>query len=155
MTGYTADEWATADSTRLRLQLPAAVPCPNIVKLFADRQPTGAQVKPRLAAVSRPPGPAGGVQLIGCSSEIAALASFHEMQKKYWSVLGSRPPLVIRSPAGRNAFRYRVRIGADTRREATKLCSRLRTVGGSYPALKEIYFCYVSGDGLVYFDQNK
>jgi hypothetical protein len=61
----------------------------------------------------------------------AALAAFYEMQKRYRTVLGSYQPLVLRSSAGRNASWYRVRIGADTRNAAERLCSSLRAVGGS------------------------
>ena len=41
VTGHTANEWTTAEPKKLSLQLPAAVPCPDIVKLFADRRPIG------------------------------------------------------------------------------------------------------------------
>jgi hypothetical protein len=53
------------------------------------------------------------------------------LQKKYWTVLGSRQPLVLRTAAGRNAYWYRVRIGADTRNDAERLCSSLRAAGGN------------------------
>ena len=131
VTGHTADEWTTSEPRQLSLQLPAAVPCPDIVKLFADHRLIVGRDKPTQAAVSSSPEPTWGVQLIGSSSQIFALASFYQLQKRYWTVLGASQPLVLRSQAGRNAYWYRVRIGADSRGDATKLCSRLRSVGGT------------------------
>lgn len=128
--GHTANEWTTAEPKKLSLQLPAAVPCPDIVKLFADRRPIAGQDKPK-PAVSSPREPPWGVQLTGSSSEISALASFYQLQKTYRAVLGSRQPLVLRSPAGVNAYWYRVRIGADSRGDAARLCSSLRAIGGT------------------------
>jgi SPOR domain len=72
-----------------------------------------------------------GVQLFGGSSQISVLASYHQLQRKYPTVLGSRQPLVIRSQAGRNASWYRVRITAQTLAEAQLLCGTLRQGGGS------------------------
>jgi predicted transglutaminase-like cysteine proteinase len=72
-----------------------------------------------------------GVQLIGDSSEISALKSYHDLQKIYDTLLGSRQPLVIRSRVGTNAFWYRVRVAADNRDDAERLCNSLRGVGGS------------------------
>jgi hypothetical protein len=131
VTGHTANEWTTAEPSQISLRLPAAVPCPDIVKLFADRRPIAGQDKPKPAAISAPPEPTWVVQLTGSSSQISALASFYQLQKTYKAVLGSRQPLVARSPAGVNAYWYRVRIGADSRGDATKLCSSLRAAGGT------------------------
>jgi len=71
-----------------------------------------------------------GIQLFGGSSQISVLASYHQLQRKYPAVLGSRQPLVIRSQAGRNASWYRVRITAQTLAEAEHLCGTLREAGG-------------------------
>jgi hypothetical protein len=131
VTGHTADEWMTAVPRRSGLPLLAAVPCPDILKLFANRPPLAGQDKPKPATVSNPPGPTWGVQLVGSSSQISALASFYQLQKTYWAVLGSHEPLVIRSSAGVNAYWYRVRVGVNSRGEAARLCSSLRAVGGT------------------------
>jgi hypothetical protein len=131
VTGHSVAEWATAESSQLALQLPGSVPCPDIVKRFADRQPNVERNKAKPTAASSPATPAWGVQLIGSSSQTSALTSFYQLQNTYRAVLGTRQPLVIRSPVGTNAYWYRVRIGADNRGDATKLCSRLRAIGGS------------------------
>ena len=131
ITGHAPDEWRIPQSSSTNLNFPVAVPCPQIVKLFsAGRILTGKELT-RAGGADAPPRPAWGVQLTGDSSQGAALAAFYKMQKTYISVLGSHEPLVLRSSAGRNASWYRVRVGAETRGEAERLCSSLRVVGGS------------------------
>jgi hypothetical protein len=77
---------------------------------------------------SASPEAAWGVQLIGSPLQGTALASFEQLQRKYKSILGDRQPLILRSKVGTSAFWYRVRIAADSRRDAEKLCSSLRAV---------------------------
>jgi hypothetical protein len=132
ITGHAPDEWRTLQSSATSLSLPIAVPCPQIVKLFsADRIVAARPPSKPAEPPSPPPRPSWGVQLVGNSSELAALAAFYKLRKTYASVLGSREPLVLRTSAGRNASWYRIRIGADTRSDAERLCSSLRTAGGS------------------------
>ena len=131
ITGHRPEEWRTVQSSTTNLDLPIAVPCPEILKQFSARRIMAAHELAKPANVDSPPRPAWGVQLIGNSSEIAALGAFYKLRKTYASVLGSHEPLVLRSSAGRNASWYRVRIGADTRGDAERLCSSLRAVGSS------------------------
>jgi hypothetical protein len=137
VTGHAANEWTASaagpatNSVNLsgNLALPNAVPCPEIVKLFAEHRGTiAAQLRGALVAAPAPPAFPWGVQLIGGPSKTVALASFYQMQKTYRSVLGSHQPMVLRSPSG---SWYRVRVGADNRNEAERLCSNLRAAGGS------------------------
>ena len=131
ITGHTAEEWRTSQSTAIDLNLPTAVPCPEIVKLFAAQRIAAAHAAGKTGEPTAPPRPSWGVQLIGNASRMAALDAFYKLQKTYGSILGSREPLVLRSSAGRNASWYRVRVGSDTRNDAERLCSSLRAVGGS------------------------
>ncbi len=128
VTGHAPDEWRMVQPDATNLTLPIAVPCPRIVKLFSAGRFKAAVPQ---SEQSSPPRPVWGVQLVGNSSQIAALAAFYKLQKTYASVLGHHEPLVLRSSAGRNASWYRVRISADTRSEADRLCSSLRAAGGS------------------------
>jgi soluble lytic murein transglycosylase-like protein len=135
VTGHAAQEWTTA-ADRVSLNLPDGVPCPQIAKLFANDQletPRTAVDRDhaKSASGSAVAGAPWGVQLIGGSSQISVLASYHQLQRKYQTVLGSRQPLVIRSQVGRNASWYRVRIAAQTLVEAELLCGALRDVGGN------------------------
>ena len=135
VTGHAAQEWTTA-ADRMSLNLPDGVPCPQIVKLFANGRletPRTAVGRDNARSVngSAPTEAPWGVQLIGGSSQILVLASYHQLQRKYQTVLGSRQPLVIRSQVGRNASWYRLRIAAQTLAEAKLLCGTLREAGGS------------------------
>ena len=135
VTGHAAQEWTTA-ADRMSLNLPDGVPCPQIVKLFANARletPRTAVGRDNARSVngSAPTEAPWGVQLIGGSSQISVLASYHQLQRKYQTVLGSRQPLVIRSQVGRNASWYRLRIAAQTLAEAELLCGTLREAGGS------------------------
>jgi len=135
VTGHTAPEWTTP-ADRMSLNLPDGVPCPQIAKLFAnDRLETPKTAvgpdKAKSLNGSLTGGAPWGVQLIGGSSQISVLASYHELQRKYQTVLGSRQPLVIRSQVGRNASWYRVRVAAQTLAEAELLCGALREAGGN------------------------
>lgn len=135
VTGHAAEEWTTG-SERGSLSLPDGVPCPQIVKFFADRQPeTPRSAVGRDSATSANGSDVAqtpwGVQLIGGGSQTSVLASYRQLQHKYQTVLGSRQPLVLRSQVGRNASWYRVRIAAQTLAEAEQLCGSLRAAGGS------------------------
>jgi Transglycosylase SLT domain/SPOR domain len=137
VTGHTASEWQAVDltATASASPMPAnAIPCTEIVRLFAEGGGTISPRRPQLpgpAVVATPPSLAWGVQLIGESSQTAALASFSRLQRTYRSVLGSAEPLVIRTPVGANGSWYRVRIGANTLGDAERLCSSLRAAGGN------------------------
>jgi SPOR domain len=109
---------------------------PQIAKLFAVGQVETSRMALGRDHAKSANGPAvatapWGVQLLGSSSQISVLASYHQLQHKYPTVLGSRQPLVIRSQAGRNASWFRVRISAQTLAEAELLCGTLREAGGS------------------------
>jgi len=71
------------------------------------------------------------VQLIGSSSENAALAAYRRLQETYANILGSHQPLVISTNVGLSAHWYRVRLVADDRNAAESLCNNLRAAGGS------------------------
>jgi hypothetical protein len=135
VTGHAPQEWITP-ADRTSLNLPDGVPCPQMAKLFAnDRVETPKTALGRDKAKSANGSATGqapwGVQLIGGSSQISVLASYHQLQHKYGNVLGSRQPLVIRSQVGRNASWYRVRVAAQTLAEAELLCGALREAGGN------------------------
>ena len=135
VTGHASQEWITPGD-RTSLNQPDGVPCPQMAKLFAndrlERPKTAVgRDKARLANGSATAQAPWGVQLIGGSSQISVLASYHQLQHKYQTVLGSRQPLVIRSQVGRNASWYRVRVAAQTLAEAELLCGALREAGGN------------------------
>ena len=127
ITGHSADVWR-AGEPRQDVALPS-VPCPQVAKLFTPS-------KPVLPAQPKPP--PWGVQLVGNWSEARALAGYDSLQKQYPAILGGRQPVLIHNKiAGRGpAVWTRVRVGADTRENAERLCSNLRSAGGSCVVLR-------------------
>jgi len=133
VTGHGANEWSRPETSQLGLSLPDSVPCPKLLALFGKSRPD----KSSAVATTREPPPASlavppwGVQLVGDSSQISALASFQRLQKTYNSVLGTRQPFVLRSKVGKTSYWYRVRVATASLQEAESLCSSLRAFGGS------------------------
>jgi hypothetical protein len=78
-----------------------------------------------------PARPGWVAQLIGDSSETAALSRFHQMQGKLRSVLGGYEPAILRTTIkpGAAPVWVRVRIEFDTRQGADALCSKLEAAG--------------------------
>jgi SPOR domain len=64
-------------------------------------------------------------QLIGDSSETAALSRFHQMQSKLRSAVGSFEPTILRTRLYDGTIWVRVRVEFDTREAAETLCSKL------------------------------
>jgi SPOR domain len=78
-----------------------------------------------------PPRPGWVAQLIGDSSEAAAMARFRQMQGKLQSVLGGYEPAILRTTIRTSEAPawVRVRIEFDTRQAAESLCSKLEAAG--------------------------
>jgi hypothetical protein len=81
--------------------------------------------------IPSPARPGWVVQLIGDSSEAAALSRFHQMQGKLRSVLGSYEPIILRTTIkpGEAPVWVRVRIEFNTRQAADSLCTKLEAAG--------------------------
>lgn len=79
-----------------------------------------------------------GVQLAGNVSKARAMRSYQTVAQRFASLLADRPTLILGSRIagrGRAPF-YRVRLPAQTVREASVLCDRLRRAGGSCVVLR-------------------
>ncbi len=76
--------------------------------------------------------------MAGNWSESRALAAYEILKKRFPAILGQQEPLLLRSPSpGRGVASFtRVRIGAETRAGADKLCSSLRSAGGACVVLR-------------------
>jgi len=73
-----------------------------------------------------------GVQISGNFSRDLALASFRRSAERYGSVFADMQPVIVATRMagrGRRVF-YRVRLPAQTRADAAKLCDRLHKAGG-------------------------
>jgi hypothetical protein len=82
-----------------------------------------------MASVNRKP---WGIQVAGNFRRSAAVKQFERISRKFVFVLKDHKPVVsrVRTPIGRRSI-YAVRIGADSRAEASVICAALRSAGGA------------------------
>jgi hypothetical protein len=129
VTGRPAEDWV-GEPPQSNIALRKAVPCSILAKSFIA--PTSSQ-SAKNSSNKGDPGtqitPAWGVQLVGSSSESAAMASFQQLQKAYRNILAARQPFLLQSSVGTAGHWYRVRVTTNTRSEAEQLCSGLRAAG--------------------------
>jgi hypothetical protein len=79
-----------------------------------------------------------GVQIAASFSRASAMRAFVRVQHDFYSVIGGKNPFVLGSVVRSRGFRpfYRVRIGAQSRREANKICTSLEAAGGACVVLR-------------------
>src|SRR5205085_12534422 len=81
----------------------------------------------------KPPRAPWGVELVGGPTDATALSAYRRMQEKYAAILGGREPLIVHHGLGRGSMGWaHVRVGADNRSAAAKLCANLRAAGAMY-----------------------
>ncbi len=71
-----------------------------------------------------------GVQVSGNPNRSRALAGFARVQAHHRQVVGGEAPMGVRTRQGGRRI-WAVRLGADSRGEAQRLCQRLRAAGGA------------------------
>jgi Transglycosylase SLT domain/SPOR domain len=73
-----------------------------------------------------------GIQVAGNFRQSAALKQWEREKRAHPTVLGKYRPVVsrVRTPIGRRSI-FAVRIGADSRAEADRVCAALRSSGGA------------------------
>ena len=122
VTGYSPDEWVRASPGMDEMQSEKTVPCREMAGLVARTPP---------AAIN--PTPIWGVELVGGTTDATALAAYSRLEQKYASILGGRQPYVVHHGLGRGSMGWaHLRVGADDRLSAEKLCADLRGAGVSY-----------------------
>jgi hypothetical protein len=128
VTGRPAADWVDKRPESV-FAVSKVVPCSLLAKSFIAS--TISRSDKNLSDKGKPGNvtPAWGVQLVGSSSESAAMASFQQLQKANRNILGARPPVLLQSRVGTTGHWYRVRIATNTRTEAEQLCSGLRAAG--------------------------
>ncbi|HSP26653.1 MAG TPA: transglycosylase SLT domain-containing protein [Saliniramus sp.] len=126
-----AEEWAAVAAGEMEAIEPEEdPPCIELAALLR-----GPGAPPGFAAAPFAP---WGVQLAGNFSRQRALASYRRESSRYAGVLGDIQPMLIgtRLRARGNAPFFRVRVPAETRKEAESLCGKIRAAGGSCVVLK-------------------
>jgi hypothetical protein len=122
VTGYSPEQWASTRPGIGEMQSEMPLPCREIAGLVA-RIP---------AAVSKPI-PVWGIELVGGPTDETALAAYRRLEQKYASMLGGRQTYVVHHGLGRGTMGWaHVRVGAEDRASAQKLCADLLGAGVSY-----------------------
>ena len=131
ITGLAAETWADPAASP---DLPAEMRDQGCLAVTALLKVPGNSIGPPIATSSAP----WGVQVAGNFSRTRAISAYQAVQKRFRQVVGDRPPIVIgaRAPARGNRAFYRVRIPAENRNEADRLCAELKAAGGSCIVLK-------------------
>jgi hypothetical protein len=121
VTGRSVEEWAGGQSNPLETRSLKVMPCNLLAATLVHPNPDASArtetIKP------------WGVEVVGSSTPAQALARYREWRSKHAAIVADREPhVVIRGILG-DMGAARVRIGADTRVEAAKLCAALRAAG--------------------------
>jgi hypothetical protein len=142
VTGHSAQEWKLPKPTVLAVAVPAEMSCIESAKLMQ---------KPQLLVVVSPSRPEWVAQLIGNSSETAALSQFRQMQGKLRHVLGSYEPTIVRTTikAVTAPIWVRVRIEFGTRGAAESLCAKLEAAGEPCLVQRNLIDATVSGKSAI------
>jgi len=134
ITGVSVDEWAKSGYRE-----PAPAAAPNCRQLMALLQrapnPFVTRLEERVKLVAASP---WGVQLAAGFSRDHALAAYAGIAKRYAAALAGRDPSILSTllrSRGTHIF-YQVRVGADTRDAADKLCVSIQRAGGACIVLR-------------------
>jgi hypothetical protein len=130
ITGHSVEDWRGPTPPSSASPEPAA-PCLSLVANLRSGPPAASPVVSGLFAP-------WGVQVAGSFSKGAALAAFARDQARYASVIGGMDPFILGSALRNRGYRpfYRVRLPAQSRGEAQKICARLEAVGGACVVLR-------------------
>ena len=125
ITGQSADHFATKSNE--------IMPRPLDAKLTFDeacrKLPVIAASTIAMSRVNRKP---WGIQVAGNFRQAAALRQWERVRNAHPAVLSNHKPVIsrVRTPIGRRAI-FAVRIGANSRGEADRICVALRSSGGA------------------------
>jgi hypothetical protein len=130
ITGAPAEQW-TEDELP---DLPKADEGKDCLALAALLKTSPAPLAPDIETATGP----WGAQVAGNFSRARAIAAYAALQKRYSELLAGKPPMLIGGRMrgrGTRAF-YRVRVPAQSRKEAEQICAALKKAGGACIVLK-------------------
>jgi Transglycosylase SLT domain/SPOR domain len=133
VTGRQVEDWIGAEDAKT----PAATHgCGELIALIKRApNPFVAALEQRVReGVARP----WGVQLAAGFSRGKALIAYARAMQRHAAALGEHDPLILQGVHRSRGTRplYQVRIGADSRADADKLCGRIRVAGGACMVLR-------------------
>jgi transglycosylase-like protein with SLT domain/sporulation related protein len=128
ITGHAAEEWRTPTPPEL-----AAPEGPSCESLIAGLRTTPA-ASPIVSGWFAP----WGVQIAASFNRGAALRAYERVRHDFYSIVGGKNPFVLGSVVRSRGTRpfYRVRVPAQNRPEAEKICSALEAAGGACVVLR-------------------
>jgi hypothetical protein len=131
VTGRSVADWASAGPVSLRGSATCAATLASLGRpgAFAD------SLERRVAeAIGKP----WGVQLAAGFSRTHVLSRYAQAMERLASIIGDQEPVIAKSllrSRGTDPF-YQARIGAETRREAERLCKRIHHAGAACLVLR-------------------
>jgi Transglycosylase SLT domain/SPOR domain len=130
VTGRPAEEWRSAKPPAEAAPKAASSSCLGLIAALRVTAPSSGVVSDWFAP--------WGVQIAASFSKGSALRAFARVQHDFYPVIGGKNPFVLGSVVRSRGFRpfYRVRIGAQNRREADRICAGLKAAGGACVVLR-------------------
>jgi hypothetical protein len=127
ITGRPASDWARVDA---RYPIPQVGAEENFTSGCVKLASRGAEAVPAAPSKEGAWKP-WGVQVAGSHSESVALATFRRLTERHADVLAGFDPLILhkRNPGMGRKRMVNVRLGADSRAEANRLCEKLLAKG--------------------------
>jgi Transglycosylase SLT domain len=136
ITGHTAEEWNADDGSvpAAAVEGEAGEGCLALAAKLATAG-AGSALVDRIEKANWAP---WGAQVAGNFSLNRAMASYRRLQQTYRAILGDQPPMVLRSVnrSRGSAALFQIRVPAQSRDEAAKVCGRLQAAGGACIVLK-------------------
>jgi hypothetical protein len=130
ITGRPAAEWAKAEAGKLtEAGKPRTMTCDTMTAMM--RETPSLYLSRLTRQIEKSAASPWGVQVSAGFSRERALASYSDIGKRHRESLGGLDPIIIATTLrsrGTHPF-YQVRIGADTRASADRLCGNLRKGG--------------------------
>ncbi len=136
ITGVPADDWVKSANRDPVRQWPAASNCNEMIALLRrDPNPFVEELEHRIKLVAASP---WGVQLSAGFSRERALSTYSRLAKRYEGILAGRDPSILSTALRSRGTRpfYQVRVGAETREGADRLCASIRHAGGACMVLR-------------------
>ena len=133
ITGRSVDDWAKENDRDIAK---SSMNCGAMVALLKERPNSYvAALEQRVRAAGGHP---WGVELAASFSRDSALSLYSRTLTRLTEAIGNHDPIISSSVLRSRGTRpfYKVSIGADTRPEATALCSRIRAAGGACIVLR-------------------
>jgi hypothetical protein len=130
VTGHDPEEWRSEKPPAKTVPRAAPSSCLSLIAALRVTAPSSGVVSGWFAP--------WGVQIAASFSRASAMRAFERVRHDFYPVVGGKNPFVLGSVVRSRGFRpfYRVRLPAENRPEAERLCAALEAAGGSCVVLR-------------------